>query len=347
MPKSLKFDSSLLKPNDAEEIWREALRPIYEIKRAGKFRAKIETWDLGGNMLLTSHAAKDEVQFQRTRRRIATSGVDHYLVHCLLGGELVSEFAAGQQRVPLRSIAVRDISVENIGFARDAPMLTLSIPRTALDKRMPEGSRLHGASFEAGDPVGALVSSHICALAQTLTAMTADESRVAAEATLGLLAACLLPKAEQGTSRDDPRLAPMLRAQAMSLIERRLGEPEFDAEALRRELKVSRTALYGLFAEGGGVARQIRARRLDEAMRRLADPRHARQRIAEIAFVVGFSSEPTFNRAFRERFGCSPGEARADVDARGAKPAAAQQPMDKPTNEIAAKYQAAIRSVSG
>ncbi|PQV48576.1 helix-turn-helix domain-containing protein [Paraburkholderia sp. BL21I4N1] len=347
MPKPLKFDSSLLKPKDGEEIWRGALAPIYEIQRAGEFRAKIETWDLGGSMLLTSHSAKDEVQFQRTRRRIATSGVDHYLVHCLLGGELVSEFASGQQNVPLRSVAVRDMAVENIGFARDAPMLTLSIPRAALDRRMPEGSRLHGASFDARDPIGALVSSHICALAQTLTAMTEDESRTAADATLGLLAACLLPKVERAASRDDPRLAPMLRAQAMSLIERRLGESDFDAEALRRELKMSRTALYGLFAENGGVARQIRARRLDEAMRRLADPRHARQRIAEIAFAVGFSSEPTFNRAFRERFGCSPGEARADVDARSAKPAAAQQPAGQPTNEIAAKYQAAIRGVSG
>jgi AraC-like DNA-binding protein len=249
---------------------------------------------------------------------------------------IFSESAAGQQKVPLRSVAVRDMAVENIGFARDAPMLTLSIPRAALDKRMPEGARLHGASFDAGDRIGALVSSHICALAQTLTDMTVDESRVAAEATLGLLAACLLPKAERGASRDDP---------AMSLIEHRLAEPEFDAEALRRELKVSRTALYGLFAESGGVARQIRARRLDEAMRRLADPRHARQRIAEIAFAVGFSSEPTFNRAFRERFGCSPGEARADVDARGAKPPEAQQPIGKATNEIAAKYQAAIRNV--
>jgi len=347
MPKSLKFDSSLLKPKDAEEIWREALRPIYEIERAGEFRAKMETWDLGGSMLLTSHSAKDEVQFQRTRRRIATSGVDHYLVHCLLGGELVSESAAGRQKVPLRSIAVRAMDVENIGFARDAPMLTLSIPRAALDKRMPEGARLHGASFEAGDRIGALVSSHICALAQTLTEMTVDESRVAAEATLGLLAACLLPKAERGTSRDDPRLAPMLRAQAMSLIERRLGEPDFDAEALRREINVSRTALYALFAESGGVAKQIRARRLDEAMRRLANPRHARQRIAEVAFAVGFSSEPTFNRAFRERFGCAPGEARADADARRAKPPEAHQPNGKPTNEIAAKYQAAIRNVRG
>jgi hypothetical protein len=33
------------------------------------------------------------------------------------------------------------------------------------------------------------------------------------------------------------------------------------------------------------------------------------------------------------------------VDARGAKPPEAQQPIGKATNEIAAKYQAAIRNV--
>lgn len=347
MPQPLKFDSALLKPRDAEEIWRSALSPMYEIKRsAGDLDAKITTWDLGAAMLLTSHQARDEVQFQRTRRRIAVSGVDHYLIHCLLDGELVSEFAAGQQRVPLRSVAVRDMAVENIGFAKDAPMLTLSVPRLALDKRMPEGARLHGASFAEGDPIGGLVASHICALANTLTAMTVDESKVAAEATLSLLAACLLPKAEPDASKSDPRLAPMLRAHAVALIERRLGDAELGPELLCAALKASRTVLYGLFAEYGGVARYIRSRRLDEAMRRLADPRHARRRIGEIAFSVGFSSEPTFNRAFRERFGCSPSEARAEAGPRDSARSDGSG-KEEPAGALAAKYEAAVRSLRG
>lgn len=349
MPQPLKFDSALLKASDAEEIWRTALSPMYELKRSeGALAAKMTTWDLGGTMLLTSHATRDEVQFKRTRRRIAVSGVDHYLIHCLLGGELVSEFAAGeQQRVPLRSVAVRDMAVENIGFARNAPMLTLSVPRLALDKRMPERARLHGASFAEGDPIGALVASHVCTLADTLTAMTVEESKVAAEATLALLAACLLPKAEFSVSESDPRLAPMLRAHAVALIERRLGDAELGPEILCGALKVSRTVLYGLFAEFGGVARYVRSRRLDEAMRRLADRRHARHRIGEIAFSVGFSSEPTFNRAFRERFGCSPGEARAEVEARVAKQPDADKVASEPASALGAKYEAAVRGLRG
>ena len=314
MPQPLRFDSARLKADDAEEIWREVMHPMYEIERSkSDLAAQITAWSLGGTMLLTHHAAKDEVQFRRTRKRIATSDLDQYLVHCLLGGELMSASAEGEQRVPLNSVAVRDMSRENIGFARDAPMLTLSIPRRALDKRMPQGAVLHGACWDAADPVGALVASHMRALAQVLSEMTDEQSSVAAEATLELLAACLLPKAiKREVTKDDPRLAPMLRTQAEAHIERHLIDPELGVASLCKALKVSRTALYDLFAVSGGVAKHVRERRLDEAMRRLVDPKRLRERVGEIGYGVGFASETTFARAFKERFGCAPSEARGE-----------------------------------
>lgn len=132
-------------------------------------------------------------------------------------------------------------------------MLTLSVPRAALDRLMPEGARLHGATFAAADPVGALMSSHIMALANVLTDMSTDQSRVAAEATIGLLASCLLPQvAEIDESRPDARLSPMLRARALAMIERRLLDPELGVESLCKSLRLSRTSLYELFADRGG-----------------------------------------------------------------------------------------------
>lgn len=255
MPQPLRFDSKQLKETDAEEIWREALKPLYEVKRPKKnlFDANILTWDFG-QMLLTHHAAQGEVQFHRTRRKIATSGIDQYLVHCLIGGQLTSEFAEGQQRVPLNSVAVRDMSVENVGFAVDAPMLTMSVSRAALDRRLPEGARLHGVSWAADDAIGAMLASHMHTLARLATAMDAAQTPIAADATLDLLASCLLPKAQAEVRQGDPRLAPMLHAQAMSYIERHLLDPDLGPASLCKALKVSRTALYELFAESGGIA---------------------------------------------------------------------------------------------
>ncbi|BAN26803.1 helix-turn-helix domain-containing protein [Caballeronia insecticola] len=342
MPKALHFDSASIDGDAAEEIWRESLRPMYEIDRptGAAFRAAMRTWDMGGAMLLTQHTASDEVRFRRTRGRIATSGVDHYLLHCLLGGTLRSESAQGEQRVPVNSVTIRDMAVENVGIARDAPMLTLSIPRAALDRRMPAGARLHGACWDASDPVGGMIAAHLCSLARLATDMSDEQAALAADATLELLGACLVPKLRFDTKADDPRLAPMLRARALSHIEQNLRDPDLGAESLRRALGISRTALYALFDETGGVARHIRDRRLDEAMRRLTAPRHGRERIAEIAYALGFGSEKTFNRAFRERFDCAPGEAREQGAARVLK--APSDDDDGDVHTIAAQYQAKL-----
>ncbi|MFL9954194.1 helix-turn-helix domain-containing protein [Paraburkholderia nemoris] len=335
----MKFDSARFEADDAEEVWREALRPLYEVGRRkdARFQAKIEVWDLGA-MLMSRHFARDDVQFRRTRSKIASTPADQYLVHCLLGGELASEFEGSQQRVPVNSVALRDLAVENVGFARSAPMLTLSIPRVALDRRLPSGARLHAAAWGAADPVGAMLAAHIKSVAKLAPEMTADQTRVAGEATLGLLASCLLPKAKPAVRRDDPRLAPMLRAQALSFIERNLSEPALDAGAVSRAVGVSRTALYELFASSGGVARHVRERRLDESMRRLRASATPRERIGEIAYSLGFPSESTFSRSFRERFGCSPSEAREAMDPPAAKTAGGGE-------SIGTAYEAKVQSL--
>ncbi|AME25453.1 MULTISPECIES: helix-turn-helix domain-containing protein [Burkholderiaceae] len=320
MPLILKFDSADFAENDAEEIWREGLDAMFEIQRpktpVTPFRASQESWTLGG-MLLTSHITHGEVAFQRTKRKIATSGVDHYLVHCLLDGRLLSTFGRDTHEVSLGSVVVRDLAVENIGISRDAPMLTLMIPRQAIDRRTGGLLRMHGLSWEATDPIGRLVASHVRSLANVAASMDDEESSVAGEATLDFLAACVLRRAERCEESGDPRLTPMVRAQALSYIEGNLADPDLGPARLRDTLKVSRTALYALFEPMGGVADYVRARRLDEAMRRLESPMHTRDLIGAIACAVGFMSESTFNRAFKERFGCTPTEARARCSASG------------------------------
>jgi AraC-like DNA-binding protein len=309
MPSSLLFDSSQFRETDAEEIWRSSLGSMYLIQRPKEqaFRARLEAFDLG-LFLLTRNSASD-VEFHRTRRLIAQSGVDHYLAHCLVDGTLASTFSRGSQSVPLGSVAIRDMAVETVGRATNAQMITLTIPREALDRRLPHNVHLHGACLESGNPLGALVATHIQTLASLVGTMSADQTRIAAEATLDLLAACLGPAAAT-VERQDSRLAPALRGQALSYIEKHLDDPKLTPEQLCLELRISRSALYELFEPMGGVANRIRGRRLDESMRRLTSAMHAHERIAEIAYALGFSSESVFTRSFRERFGCSPSEAR-------------------------------------
>src|SRR6185437_11976099 len=68
-----------------------------------------------------------------------------------------------------------------------------------------------------------------------------------------------------------------------------------------------------LFATGGTSFSQfVREERLTRARSMLVSPRFRDRRISDIAYEVGFNDLSYFNRSFRRRFGCSPGELRDD-----------------------------------
>lgn len=65
--------------------------------------------------------------------------------------------------------------------------------------------------------------------------------------------------------------------------------------------------VHRLFEEEGlTFPAYVNRLRLEQVGSMLDDPRHARRRIAELAFAVGFRDLSTFNRQFRRRFGETP-----------------------------------------
>lgn len=92
-------------------------------------------------------------------------------------------------------------------------------------------------------------------------------------------------------------------------IHSNLHSPDLTPDALARELGISRTRLYQLFAASGGVLQYVRNRRLAAAHAALSDPANT-QRILEIAQTAGFDSPASFSRAFSQAYGYSPREAR-------------------------------------
>jgi AraC-like DNA-binding protein len=63
-------------------------------------------------------------------------------------------------------------------------------------------------------------------------------------------------------------------------------------------------------SEGTSFSEFVRGERLKRAHRMLLSRRFDHLRISEIAYEVGFNDLSYFNRSFRRRFGCSPGETR-------------------------------------
>ena len=83
---------------------------------------------------------------------------------------------------------------------------------------------------------------------------------------------------------------------------------------------MSRSNLYRLFEDTGGVARYIQRERLLEAHAVLTDPA-TKKSISAIAEDLRFADASSFSRTFRREFGHSPGEVRSAALAGQAPPA--------------------------
>jgi AraC-like DNA-binding protein len=98
-------------------------------------------------------------------------------------------------------------------------------------------------------------------------------------------------------------------ARAKDSIVRHLSHPDLDVEFIASSIGVSVSHLHRLFAsEGHHVMRWVWDKRLEACSRDLK--REKKISIASIAYRWGFSNPSHFSRAFRNRYGMSPGEWR-------------------------------------
>lgn len=93
-------------------------------------------------------------------------------------------------------------------------------------------------------------------------------------------------------------------------IEENLLDPDLSPEMIARHLGLSRATLYRVAAPIEGVQRFVRNQRLHYAMNFITSNGSATGSISNLAFDLGFGSENTFRRAFRELFGVTPTQAR-------------------------------------
>lgn len=97
-------------------------------------------------------------------------------------------------------------------------------------------------------------------------------------------------------------------------IECDLTSDTLSTGALARRHGVSDRYIRALFAsEGTSFSDYVRLRRLLLVHRMLSDPARASQKIGDIALQAGFGDLSWFNTAFRQHFGATPSEVRAEA----------------------------------
>lgn len=94
-----------------------------------------------------------------------------------------------------------------------------------------------------------------------------------------------------------------IHSSIIAYIEANLRDPELNTLYLTRRFNISRSHLYRIFKESGGVAKLIRRKRLEHACRIIQGRKHRRIFLKEIAYLCGFRNGTQFSKAFKDHYG--------------------------------------------
>ncbi len=302
------FDGASLTRDDNISLWREAMTPLFLIEpgtrdEAPGFETSVVTRPV--DQAVFGDATSEAQKFVRDARTVASTGIDHLLVQLYQRGGYRGETSRGQIAVRSGDISVLDLGQTFTTKAEKFSCLSLMIPRSMIEPMVSDVGALHGTVLRRESPVTRLLSHHLVGLNAILPTASEADTADLLNITVGAVGRSLLRPFPS-----DVRGGLSLLARARALIDQNVHDPNFGVAALVQLSGMSRASLYRLFEPIGGVANEIRERRLRGAARDLLDPQKGHS-IAAIAYRWGFSHPTSFTRAFVDRYQCTPTEARA------------------------------------
>src|SRR6516165_8245235 len=168
-------------------------------------------------------------------------------------------------------------------------------------------------------PLGHLLGDYMMALERHVPAVTEADFPRLTNAVGAMIAAAVAPSMERiAVAKRQVDLGRKERVR--QAVRRHLRTPTLGPKNLSRLVGMSRSNLYRLFEDTGGVARYIQRERLREAHAVLSDPATTRS-ISAIAEDLCFADPSSFSRTFRREFGHNPGKIRSAALAGLAPPA--------------------------
>ena len=196
--------------------------------------------------------------------------------------------------------------------------LQVNVPRQAVPVTDAQLAAFNDQRRLRHDPVfTGLVRPALLGLAGHLDALADTDVTEVEQLWISLLTMLMRSLAGRDTTGTDTAHA--RRLQVRRYIRAHLTDPRLAPTTIADALHISRSTLYAaLPADSGGVAAEVRRQRLARAHTIIGDATNL-QSIAEIAVSVGIPSAAQFSRAFRERYGLSPRQLRADRSAASRK----------------------------
>ncbi|MFZ6760878.1 helix-turn-helix domain-containing protein [Undibacterium sp. Ji50W] len=308
------FDTGMAAPVDRWTAWQDSISVMFDVGRppgaeSQPFFASVNAYHLGA--MVFGDTRYSPQAFQRSRKKIAQDGLDHFLIQLYLDGGYTGE-TNGNHEIFMRAgdICILDLGQSLSTRTTTSRTHTLVMPRGAMEAVLPNASALHGAVLKREKVLGKLLADHFTSLRQHLPEVRQPQAMSVADAVTGMIAACFRPTADAlyvAHAQIDTSLRNLIKHH----IDEHLNEQSLNPDTLALAFHLSRTTLYRLFEPFGGICNYIQNRRLQRAYTTLKQTSGKPRWIYEIAFACGFRDEAHFSRSFRRAFGISPSDVRA------------------------------------
>lgn len=307
MNERFSFNSQSLSGEDAFAAYALLYDNGSDVTRGGgEFRAEVKAWRLEG-MLLFERRLSGVVHSRSARA--ATDGFDHVVLSLVLSGRVLGSPDSGFSEALVGDIYVADSARSSCTEFQSAHVLTASVSREIIEAARGTTTGLHGRILKR--PRNLMLADFLQSLARNGDEIEAEAYPELSRAFIHILASV---EDQAVRASNEARRREYLRRDSVErMIAENLADPSLSVATLSRGTGMSRSALYRLFEDQGGVARLIQKRRVD-GVRRALDNREP-ARLADMARSFGFADELQLSRLFSEAYEVSPQTYRDGVAA--------------------------------
>lgn len=283
--------------------------PGVSVKMKAPFRVpalgSINRYKMGAGELFAVESAPVEVSY----RPLRVGGVSpHLSLMVQLHGSTAVRQSGRECRLAEGDICLLDESSEFRMAGEDySGILFLRLPRAAALSRHPQLERLFARVLPADEPGTRILAGALLRLLDEAQRLGELQRAAMMEAMMQMLGVA-------GPLSALPATADWRIRRALDFIELNLSVSGLSAEDVALDQRISRRRLDQLMRDalGHSIAQHVWSRRLERAAADLRDPRRAAMTAAQIAFANGFEDPAHFTRAFKRRFGGTPGWWRAN-----------------------------------
>jgi len=307
---SLTFSTQTLPAFEQLAAWRRWLSPLFEVEslrptRDG-FLATNWNWTLDG--LTVSRVCSPPTLVLRPAAVIRRSPIDHWVItfskHSPSDVQVRDVALSAPAGIPFVVSLGEEMRIVRSQHD-DRVQLLLSRDHFSGIAHLLESVK--GVALQAAQ--GDLLADYMLVLERHLPNLPPEDVGRLPKAVEAMLAACLGPSADR-TATARRQIDFTLMERVRRVVRRNLRSPSLGPDKLCREAAMSRSQLYRVLENEGGVAHYIQRRRLSESFAILCDVSHSFP-IGKVAEMLCFADASSFSRAFRHEFGVSPREVRA------------------------------------